>query len=70
MQPQLDDLEKVYLNFIRDGQMQSQMGIWKRFTRSLSGVNRCSLRWGSERGLLEIFLGMDRCSLSWGSGSG
>ena len=28
---------------MRGGQMQPQLGIWKRFIRSLSGVDRCSL---------------------------
>ena len=27
--------------------MLPQLGIWKRFTRSLLGVDRCSLSWGS-----------------------
>ena len=35
--------------------MQPQLGIRKRFIRRLSGVDRCSLRWGSGRGLSEIF---------------
>ena len=35
--------------------MQPQLEIWKRFIRSFSGVDRCSLRWGSGRGLLEVF---------------
>ena len=51
------DLEKVYYKFNSGGQMQPQLGIWKRFIRSLSGVDRCSLRWGSGRGLLEVYLG-------------
>ena len=33
--------------------MQPQMGIWKRFIRGLPEVDRCSLSWGSGRGLLE-----------------
>jgi len=37
--------------------MQPQLGIWKRFIRSLSGMDRCSLSWGSIRGLLEVYLG-------------
>ena len=32
--------------------MQPQLGIWKRFIRILSRVDRCSLRMGSGRGLL------------------
>ena len=32
-----------------------QLGIWKRFIRSLSGVDRCSLSWWSRRGLLETW---------------
>ena len=31
--------------------------IWKRFILSLLGVDRCSLRWGSGKGLLEIYWG-------------
>ena len=37
--------------------MQPQLGIWKRFIRSLFGVDRCSLSWGSGRGLLEVYEG-------------
>ena len=37
--------------------MQPQMRIWKRFIRSLLRVDRCSLCWGSGRGLLEDYLG-------------
>ena len=37
--------------------MQPQLGIWKRFIRSLYVVDRCSLRWGSGRGFLEIYYG-------------
>ena len=37
--------------------MQPQLGIWKSFIRSLSGVDKCSLSWGSGRGLLEVYLG-------------
>ena len=37
--------------------MQPQLGMWKRFIRSLLGVDRCSLSWGSGRGLLEAYLG-------------
>ena len=35
--------------------MQPQMEIWKRFIRNLLGVDRRSLSWGSERGLLEVY---------------
>ena len=35
--------------------MQPQLGIRKRFIRSLSGVDRCSLSWWSRRGLLEVY---------------
>ena len=34
--------------------MKPQLGIWKRFIRGLSGVDRFRLSWGSGRGLLEI----------------
>ena len=37
--------------------MQPQLGIWKSFIRSLSGVDRCSLSWWSRRGLLEVYEG-------------
>ena len=37
--------------------MQPQLGIWKRFTRSLLGVDRCSLSLGSGGGLLEVYWG-------------
>ena len=35
--------------------MQPKLGIWKRFISSLSEVDRCSLSWGSRRGLLEVY---------------
>ena len=35
--------------------MQPRLGIWKRFIRSLSEVDRCNLNWGSGRGLLEVY---------------
>ena len=38
-------LEEGYQKFIGGGQMQPQLGIRKRFIRSLSGVDRCSLSW-------------------------
>ena len=37
--------------------MQPQLGMWKRFIRSLLGVYRCSICWGSGRVLLEVYLG-------------
>ena len=37
--------------------MQPQLGIWKRFNRSLLGVDRCSLSWASGRGLLAVYWG-------------
>ena len=37
--------------------MQPQLGIWKRLIRSLLGVDRFSLSWGSGRGLLEVYQG-------------
>ena len=49
------DLLEVYLKFIKGGQMQPQMGIWKRFIRSLLRVERCTLRWGCGKGLLEVY---------------
>ena len=66
--------------------MRPQLGIWKRFVRSLLVVDRCSLSWGCGKGLfrggqmqpqlgmLKRFIrslsGVKRCSLSWGSGRG
>ena len=42
--------------------MQPQLGIWKRFIRSLLGVDRCSLSWEVYqeevgKGLLEVYEG-------------
>ena len=37
--------------------MQPQLRIRKRFIRSLMGVDRFSLSWGSGRGLLEVYWG-------------
>ena len=37
--------------------MQPQLGIWKRFIRSLLVVVRCRLSWGSGRFLLEVYYG-------------
>ena len=37
--------------------MQPQLGISKRGIRRLSEVDRCSLSWGSGRGLLEVYWG-------------
>jgi len=37
--------------------MQPQLGIWKRFIRSLLRVDRCSLSWASGRSLLEVYWG-------------
>ena len=48
------DLEEVYYKFIRGGQMQPQLGIWKGFYRSLSEVDRCSLSWGSRKCFLDV----------------
>ena len=49
------DLEEVYYKFIRVGQMQPQLGIWKRLIRSLLRVDRSSLSWGCGSGLLEVY---------------
>ena len=35
--------------------MHPQLGIWKRFIRSLIVVVICSLSWGFGRGLLEVY---------------
>ena len=50
-------MEEIYYKFISGGQMQPQLGIWKRFIISLSEVDRCSLSWGSGRGLLDVYQG-------------
>ena len=50
-------LEEVYKKFIGGGQIQPQLGIRKRFIRSLLRVDRCSLIWASGRGLLEVYWG-------------
>ena len=50
--------------------MQPQLGIWKRFIRSLLGVDRCSLIWGSGRGLLEVYWGWTDAASALGSGRG
>ena len=42
------------MNDVR-GQMQLQPGIWKKFIRSLLGVDRCSLSRGSGRSFLEVY---------------
>ena len=56
MQPHAaGDLEEVYWKFMRVGQMQPQLGIWRRFIVSLLVVDRCSLSWGFERGLLKVY---------------
>ena len=49
------DLEDVYYKFVSGGQMQPHLGIWKRLIRSLLKVDRCSLSWGSGRGLFEVY---------------
>ena len=51
-----EDPEEVDQKFISCGQMQPQMGIWKRLVRSLLGVDRCRINWGSGRSLLEVYL--------------
>ena len=51
------DLEEVYSKLISGGQNQLRLRIWKEFIRSLSVVDRCSLSWGSGRGLLEVYGG-------------
>ena len=42
MHPQLEDLEEVLKKFICVGQVQTQLGIWKRFIRGLLVVDRIS----------------------------
>ena len=37
--------------------MQPQLGIRRRFIRSLLRVDRCSLSWASGRGLLDVYWG-------------
>ena len=57
MQPQLGIWKRFIRSLFRCGQMQPQLGIWMKFIRSLLGVHRCSLSWGSGRGLLEVYQG-------------
>ena len=64
------DLEEVYLKFIRGGQMQPQLGIWKRFFPSLLVGGQNQLRLGFWKRFIISLLVVDRCSLSWGSGRG
>ena len=45
--------------------MQPQLGIGKRFIRSLSEVDRCSLRLGSGRVLLDVYLGWTDAASAW-----
>ena len=49
------DLDEIDQKFIKGGQMHPQLGMRKRFIRSLLGVDRCSLNWGCGRGLLEVY---------------
>ena len=44
--------------------MQPQLGMWKRFIMSLSGVDRCSLSWGSGRVLLDVYPGWTDAALA------
>ena len=46
-----------FIRSLLGGQMQPQLGIWKRFIRSLLRLDRCSLSWASGRGLLEVYWG-------------
>ena len=51
--------------------MQPQLGIWKRFIRSLLGVDMHSASAGDQEELfIRSLLRVDRCSLSWESGRG
>ena len=45
--------------------MQPKLEIWKRFIRSLSGVDKCSLSWGFGRGLLEVYQGWTDATSAW-----
>ena len=45
--------------------MQPQLRIWKRFIRNLLGVDRCSLSWGSGRGLLEVYQRWTDAASAW-----
>ena len=64
------DLEKVYQKFIRCGQIQPQLGIWKRFIRSLIGGGQMHPHLRMWKRFIRSLLRLDRCSLSWGSGRG
>ena len=51
--------------------MQPQLGIWKRFIRSLlMGVTDGQPQLGIWKRFIRSLLGVDRCSLSWASGRG
>ena len=58
--------------------MQPQLGIRKRFIRSLLRVDRCTLIEGGQmhpqlgiwKRFVRSLLGVDKFSLSWGTGSG
>ena len=59
------DFQEVYYKFISGGEMQPQLGIWKRFIISLLLVDRCSLSWGFGRGLLEVYLRWTDAASVW-----
>ena len=50
--------------------MQPQLGIWKRFIRSLLGSGQMQPQLGIRKRFIRSLSGVDRCSLSWASGRG
>ena len=50
--------------------MQPQLGIWKRFIRSLLRGGQMQPQLGIWKRFIRSLLGVDRCGLSWGSGRG
>ena len=61
------DFDEVYQKFVRGGQMQPLLGMWKRF------IIRCGQmqpKLGIWKRFIRSLLGVDRCSLSWGFGRG
>ena len=61
-------MEEVYCRFISCGKIKPHLGMLEKFVGILAGVDRCSLSWGSGRGLLEVYLGLADAIFRWGSG--
>ena len=50
--------------------MQPQLGIWKKFIRSLLRGGQMQPQLGIWKRFIRSLLWVDRCSLSWASGRG